>query len=80
MAVAAQEIPELALAFLPVNAILFLVPARELIVRARDHAQPVTGQPAPAFSHAAAQLLPLAFEAIPVHVKILRQFEHTVTK
>jgi len=75
MAVAAQELPELALAFLPVDPVLLLVPARELIVRAGDHAQPVTGQPAPAFSHAAAQLLPLAFEAIPVHIHLLRQFD-----
>src|SRR5688572_1696400 len=71
MAVAAQDLPEVALAFLPVDPVLFLVLARELIVRAGDDAQPVTGQPAPAFPHAAAQLLPLAFEAIPVHIQIL---------
>jgi hypothetical protein len=71
MTVAAQELPEVALALLTVRPVLLLVLARELIVRAGDHAQPVTGQPAPAFSHAAAQLLPLAFEAIPVHIEIL---------
>ena len=38
MAVAAQERPEVALAFLPVDPVLFLVLARELIVRAGDHA------------------------------------------
>jgi hypothetical protein len=79
MAVAAQELPELALAFLPVDPVLLLVLARELIVGAGDHAQPVTGQPAPAFSHAAAQLLPLAFEAIPVHIQVLRQLVHAAS-
>jgi hypothetical protein len=76
MAVAVQELAEMALAFLAVDSVLFLVLARELIVRTGDHAQPVTGQPAPAFPHAAAQLLPLAFEAVPVHASLPRLVEH----
>jgi hypothetical protein len=80
MTVAAQELPEVALALLTVRPVLLLVLARELIVRAGDHAQPVTGQPAPAFPHAAAQLLPFAYEAIPVHIQILGGFGYTVTK
>src|SRR5688572_5536211 len=60
IAVAAPEIPELALVFLPVHTVLLLVPARELIVPAGDHAEPVIGQLPPAFSYAAGELLPLA--------------------
>ena len=79
MAVAAQELLEVALAFLAVYPVLLLVLARELIVSAGDHAQPVTGQPAPALPHAAAQLLPLAFEAIPIHPGPAA-VDHAVTK
>src|SRR5688572_9182220 len=63
-----QELLEQALAFLLVDSIPLLDSARGLIVLAGDLAQPITGQPAPLFSHAPAQLLPLAFQAIPVHV------------
>jgi len=66
-----QELPELALAFLFVDSVSLLNSARGLIVLAGDDAQPIIGQPAPLFSHAPAQLLPLAFEAIQVHVNLL---------
>jgi len=79
LAVTPQELPQLALAFFLGNAVLFLVSARELIVPAGDHAQPVIGQPAPLFSHAPAQLLPLAFEAITVHVSISCRWSFTRT-
>lgn len=78
MAVATQELPELALAFLLVDSISLLGSARELIVLAGDHAQPIIGQPAPLFSHAPAELLPLAFESIPVHVNLLPLHRHAV--
>ena len=78
IAVATQELPELAFAFFLVDAVLLLVSTRELIVLAGDHAQPVIGQLAPPFSHAAAQLLPLAFKAIPVHVSLLSLRIHAV--
>ena len=71
MTIAPLELPQLALAFFLGNTVLLLVSARELIVLAGDHAQPIIGQPAPLFSHAPAQLLPLAFEAIPVHDYLL---------
>lgn len=66
-----QELSQLALAFLFVVSVSLLDPARELIVLAGDHAQPIVRQPAPLLSHAPAELLPLAFEAIPVHVNLL---------
>jgi hypothetical protein len=73
VAVAAQEIPELTLAFLPVHTVLLLVPARELVMPAGNHAQPVIDQLPPAFPDAAAELLPLPLEPILVHVQILRK-------
>jgi hypothetical protein len=66
-----QEPPELALVFLFVDSASLLDSARGLIVLAGDDAQPIIGQPAPLFSHAPAELFPLAFEAIPVHVNLL---------
>jgi hypothetical protein len=38
------------------------------------------GQPAPPFSHAPAELLPLAFKAIPVHVDLPLFLVHAVKK
>jgi len=73
-----QELPELAPAFLFVDSVSLLDSARDLIVLAGDHAQPIIGQPAPLFSHAPAELLPLAFEAIPVHVNLLPLLIHAV--
>jgi hypothetical protein len=66
-----QELLELAFAFLFVDSVSLLDSARGLIVLSGDRAQPITGQPAPLFSHVPAQLLPLAFQAIPVHVSFL---------
>jgi hypothetical protein len=71
MAVAPQELLELALGFLLVDTVLLLVSTRELIVLAGDHAQPVVRQPAPSFPHSPAKLLPLAFESVPIHVNLL---------
>jgi hypothetical protein len=73
-----QELPELAPAFLFVDSVSLLDSARDLIVLAGDHAQPIIGQPAPLFSHAPAELLPLSFEAIPVHVNLLPLLIHAV--
>jgi len=74
VAVAPQELPQLALSLFPGDAVFLLVSARDLIVPAGDHAQLIIGEPAPAFSHAAAELLPLAFETIPVHFNLLPSF------
>jgi hypothetical protein len=73
-----QELPELAPAFLFVDSVSLLDSAGDLIVLTGDHAQPIIGQPAPLFSHAPAELLPLAFEAIPVHVNLLPLLIHAV--
>lgn len=74
-----QELPELALAFLFVDSVSLLDSARDLIVLTGDDAQPIIGQPAPMFSQAPAdELLPLAFEAIPVHVNLVPLLIHAV--
>lgn len=78
MAVATQELLELALAFLLVDSVSLLGSARDLIVPAGGHAQPIFGQPAPSFSQSPAELLPLAFKTIPVHVNLLRLLIHAV--
>jgi len=73
-----QEIPELARVFLFVDSVSLLDFARVPIVPTSEDAQPIIGQPAPLFSHVPAELLPLAFEAIPVHVNLLPLLIHAV--
>lgn len=73
-----QEHPKLALAFLFVDSMSLLDHARDLIVLTGDDAQPIIGQPAPLFYYAPAELFPLAFEAIPVHVNLLPLLIHAV--
>jgi len=73
-----QEIPELARVFLFVDSVSLLDFARVPIVPTGEDAQPIIGQPAPLFSHVPAELLPLAFEAIPVHVNLLPLLIHAV--
>jgi len=73
-----QEIPELARVFLFVDSVSLLDFARVPIVLTGEDAQPIIGQPAPLFSHVPAELLPLAFEAIPVHVNPLPLLIHAV--
>ncbi len=65
------ELLELALAFLLVDSATLLDSARDLIALAGDRAQRIIGEPAPPFSQSPAELLPLAFQTIPVHVDLL---------
>lgn len=78
IAVATQELREHARAFLLGDAIFLLVSTHGLIVLAGGHAQLVIGQLAPPLSHTPAELLPLAFEPIPVHVNLLPLLLHAV--
>src|SRR5216683_4612862 len=53
------------------NAVAFLDAADELVLLAADDGQIVFGQLAPLLLHLAGQLLPIAFDAIPIHVSLL---------
>src|ERR1700730_7309799 len=49
------------------DAVAFLDAADELVLLAADDSQIVFGQLAPLLLHLAGQLLPIAFDAIPIH-------------
>src|SRR5260370_40879438 len=53
------------------NAVAFLDAADELVLLAADDGQVVLGQLAPLLLHLAGQLLPIAFDAIPIHDSLL---------
>src|SRR5919197_857959 len=54
--------------FLPAHAVLFLNRADECVVSARDHVKLLLGKRAPLLPGAHLELLPVAFDAIPVHL------------
>src|SRR5258707_14026145 len=53
------------------DAVAFLDTADELVLLAADDGQVVLGQLAPLLLHLAGQLLPIAFDAIPIHDSLL---------
>src|ERR1700752_1018604 len=68
VATALFEGADLPLGFILREAVLLLQLAHELILPAADHVDVVIGQLAPLLLHLALQLLPIAFDAVPVHV------------
>src|ERR1700730_10728712 len=53
------------------DAVAFLDAADELVLLAADDSQVVLGQLAPLLLHLAGELLPIAFDAIPIHDSLL---------
>src|SRR3982074_2931619 len=53
------------------DAVAFLDTADELVLLAADDGQVVLGQLAPLLLHLAGELLPIAFDAIPIHDSLL---------
>src|ERR1039457_7057705 len=70
VAIAIQEIPDLALGFFFRHGMPPLDAAGKLVAPARVHARFIVGKPAPLFFEFPAELLQVAFDSIPVHVRL----------
>src|SRR5258705_9288746 len=71
VAITSLEIAELFFRFILGDAVLLLDLAREQVALAGDHIQLVVGQLAPLLFRLALDLLPVAFDAIPIHLLLL---------
>src|SRR5262245_31579255 len=68
VAVARLELVQLLLGFVLGDAVLLLDPSGQLLAAAGDDVELVVGELAPLLLGLALQLLPVAFDAIPVHM------------
>lgn len=71
VAVPIQEILELTRGFLFRDSLPLLGSASELIAPPAELTLWIIGEPAPLFFHFPAELLPVAFETVPIHVDLL---------
>src|SRR3954469_9197886 len=60
-------VADLLLGLLPRDAVRLLDPAQQQVALSRDHVELVIGELAPLLQRVALELLPVAFDAVPVH-------------
>src|SRR5436190_22024849 len=67
-----RKLADLAFGLILRNAVLFLNLAHQLIATPADQVEVAVGELAPLFLELALELLPVSFDAIPIHVNALR--------